>query len=178
MKYVLLIIAFIAGWFVGRGLPQNAPEPEIVYVNRDAPDYVGPMVRMGNIIAEPLQPTQIFRYRILPIEKLRVDTVFVPKDFNIAGVIDRNPIAFNRSNIILTYFDPDSLRFQQIRYQLPQRDFSLSLQAHSFTNLQLFDPHVGIRLNAHYRRLTIGTGAYLSFQRPPSYLLHISYDIL
>jgi hypothetical protein len=179
MKYVVVgIVCFVVGWFVGYGLPQPQSEPEIIYVNRDAPDFVGPVARMGSNLYRPLQPTTTFRYSFIERETLRIDTVYVPVNFNVAGVISDNPITFRRNELLLTYFDTDSLRFTQRLYSIPQRDFHLSLSLHTFTDIQHFDPYVGINLMAHRRRLSIGAGAYLSIQRPPTYLLHIKYNLL
>lgn len=174
MRYVFIILAFIAGWFVGYGLPQKAPEPETIYVNKYSPE-LGPIAKMGSKLSLPAR--QNIRYKILPIEKLKVDTVYVPRNFTVAGVINNNPITFTRSDVILTYFDTEAFRFEQISYQLPQRNFSFSLNAHAFTPIEI-DPYIGLNLNAHYRRLTLGAGAYLSYQRPPTYLIHIKYNIL
>ncbi len=116
MKKVLLVLVAV-GFVIGitfaitkRYYPTVVPELVIEYVDRD----IG---RIDTVtISRPVVRT-IFR---TVTDTIHIE-VPVPVDFRPVGVIAPHPIRFDGSEVVLTYFQTDSVRFYQDRYVIPKR---------------------------------------------------------
>lgn len=164
------LVGFVVGWFANQySYPQPSGETETVYVDREVPKEVKVEV-----------PRTEYIYRTISEEKLVRDTVYVPRTYTSFGIIEPNrAISFDRRNVKLTYFDPDSLRFVVSEYYFPEKKLKLSLNTHFQMILPEYDPLLGLQLELAYKKSTFSAGIYGNTQsQKPIYLINYKYRIL
>lgn len=146
----LVAISFVSGYYVGyRGkeIPNIKPItkyvpveiPKIAYVDRPVKEYV---------------------YKT--VERVRVDTVYVPVEMKDYVISDRYPLSVNPSRVTFRYFEPSEKRYQEDVYQIPQRLAKFSLTAGVGADaISLFNgnhisevtPDINVRANLNFGRI-------------------------
>ena len=139
---LMLVAAFFAfRWGRSSGRVDSAP-PDTVFIDRQL--TVRDTIRT-------LDPVTVTVYQ--EVEKVRVDSVLVPVDFGVAGVIGASPVTIDHGNFVLTSFDPRGGRFVQQTYSVPPRKWGLSASA--TTTLTNAFNSLGLELEVRYENLSI-----------------------
>ncbi len=101
----------------------------------DRPLTVRDTIRVRDVVVE-----RVDVFRPVEVERLRVDTIYAPVDLGRYTLAPPKPLHFERSGrtAVVTSFDPDSRAWQQVRYQVPVKRWSVSL-----TGSMLYVPQAG-----------------------------------
>lgn len=122
---ILVAAVFLSGVIVGwvlarRDAPAGQMLPQIKYIEK--------LVPVERIVQKVVSVPEV-RFVTREVEKLRVDTVFVPvemRDYVLAG---RQPLSVSPSRVDFTYFDPGSRVFVTDRYSVPSPRIRYSVTA-------------------------------------------------
>lgn len=113
----LIAISFGAGYYFGyQGKEIPIPKPIVKYVPIEVPKIV-----------EVDRPVKEYVYKVM--EKVRVDTVYVPVEMKDYVISDRYPLVVNPRSVTFRYFDPDARRYQEDVYKVPDRLATFTLKA-------------------------------------------------
>ena len=73
------------------------------------------------------EPYQVTIFDTLKVTELRTDTIKVPVNFGVSGVIGENPVTRKGRDLVLTSFDLGQNAFVQRAYAVPRRRFTKGL---------------------------------------------------
>ena len=119
-KYAAFAVLLLAGMYLGFyvGSCNKTPEiiTEIVYKDRQ-------IVERDTITVDRPVTRYIYQTVTDTVEK----KIYVPVDFDMAGIISHAPIKIDRDEVTLTWFDPDSMRFVQDRFVVQRPNWSVEV---------------------------------------------------
>lgn len=151
---ILLGIGWGMGYYMGSGtMPEQVTKTVTEYVPRMKPKDLGEEYS--------LPQTQLY-YKSIFVDKLRVDTVYVPKELDRYRITDLNPININAGEVTFTYFNPEQKRYEEQIFSVPERAFSwgvyLSNKYHIHNELH----YIGLEADAMWKRVGVTGGGFYS----------------
>ena len=122
---ILVAAVFLSGVVVGwvlasRDAPAGKLLPEIRYIEK--------LVPVEKIVQKVVSVPDV-RFITREVEKLRVDTVFVPVEMRDYVLSGRQPLSVSPSRVDFTYFDPGSRVYVTDRYLVPSPRIRYSVTA-------------------------------------------------
>jgi hypothetical protein len=158
-----LSIGLIGGFLFAKHLSK----PKIEYVNQEIP-------------AQKFDSVPDVTYVYKTVEKVRVDTVYVPVEVVRYAIIEKNNyLRINNKDVSVKYFDPETRNYVVERFDLPRRDWGFRAGAEVFADGTAYRgrPIVlrpGFYADLRYKRVTLGGTLY----SPEHYNIRLRYDIL
>lgn len=158
-----LSIGLVGGFF----LTKHLSKPKIEYVNQEIP-------------AQKFDSVPDVTYVYKTVEKVRVDTVYIPFEVVRYAIIEKeNYIKINNKDVSVKYFDPQTRNYVVERFDLPRRDWGFRAGAEvladgTFTQNRNITLRPGFYADLRYKRVTLGA----SLHSPEIYNIRLRYDIL
>lgn len=130
----------------------SKPKTEIIYVNKEIPPKINPK--------KILEPKKIIIY------KRTVDTLVrevpIPANISSVKICDDYPISFKTSllgkdSIVLRTFSTDSLRWEESRYDVPEKTIQRRLSF--LLEKDINDERLSLNYNISIKRLLLEVGA-------------------
>lgn len=130
------ILAFLLAWHLrGCTIPDvqtSSALVDTVFIER--PLTIRDTIRVRDVVVET-----VTRFQPVEVERLRVDTVHAPVDLGRYTLAPTRPLHFERGRAVVTTFDPESHAWQQVRYQVPVKRWSVGV-----TSRLLYVPSLGV----------------------------------
>lgn len=146
----LVAVSFGSGYYVGyRGkeIPNIKPITKYVPIEIPKVEYVD-------------RPIKEYVYKT--VEKVRIDTVYIPVEMKDYVISDRYPLSVNPSRVTFRYFDPQERRYQEDVYTIPNRlvKFSLTtgvgadaISLFNGNHISKVTPDLNVRANLNFGRV-------------------------
>ena len=114
---IVVAVLIIGAYRIGnsRGVASVDPVVETIYRDRD--------IARRDTTRGQAEPVTIIKYRTVEIEKTRVDTLRIPINMNVAGVVSANPVVIRNRRVGLTTYDVGEQQFVQRFYEVPPKRF-------------------------------------------------------
>lgn len=146
----LIAISFGAGYYLGyKGKELPTIKPIVKYIPIEIPKTV--------TVDRPVK-----EYIYQTVEKVRIDTVYVPVEMKDYVISDRHPLVVNPSSVTFRYFDTNERRYQEDVYSVPDRLVRFSLTTGVGVDaISLFEgnhisevtPDINVRANLNFGRI-------------------------
>lgn len=102
-----------------------------------------------------LTPSVITLYKPYPVDRLRVDTVYVPSSMDKYYLTQPNFVYRQRDGVRIDAFNPETLQFESWNYTLKPRNISAFIGVTAYRDLSNTNTYLGVRSSVRARNFEV-----------------------